>query len=352
MPLALTDTFLFLVVENDPLKVAFRTADHDTLYFPIPPEAGSRGAEALEILRQIYRGDGFRDQDGEPLEIRFIRFPSHIQSLEDLEVNPFAYNVLEVSDDKLQQVFDWAVPNFERAALNDSVIYDGDRTKSTRLFRLSQTYRSFVYNLVLIALNPLNRSDPDRWDLISQSMRGWHSFTKLVDDETLLIFSIGLHPLYDHNKVWLWHESSPRSLVNVRQVGESGIPDVIAEGFDDAAVPLGGLPADHFTVRELLGIPHYYEVHDTSLVDVVVTDGDGNEILLDPPYSNDILEYSVDIPEDELVVNVDASAEYEHAGIEVEMDPLDDSTPEIIIVVTSQDRESVRRIRVSVNKVQ
>ena len=258
--------------------------------------------------------------------------------------NPFPESHdISVADRRLQKVVEWTVTEYPKASLH-TYGNIGATADDRYLRRAASVYKGLVYATLHMALNAANLTDA-RWSLLKKNLIPWKTFVKLASDTTITILYLVDNRFYDGSIVWLWSETSA-SLFRARISSGTEAVDTEATDLDANAIPELGLGKDHYTVREMLELRHYYGVHLATLSELSVVDQDDNPLTLAPVFSSDVTEYVVEAAAD-AVLTPTATATYEYATVTttISLNPT-----KILVTVQSQDQENREVYTITVNR--
>ena len=267
--------------------------------------------------------------------------------------NPFPESHdLSVADRRLQQTCEWALTEYPKASIH-TYGNQGTTNDDRYLRRSASVFKGLVYHTIWLALNPANLTDT-KWELLKKNMRTWHDFAKHFaahatgNDPNVhagTVYGVD-NTFYDGSTVWIWNEVQPRTVLRARVTSDaidSAINDLPTE-----ALPEYGLPSDHYTVKEILGLRQPFDVHVATLSELSFLDQDDNTIALTPEFSPDITDYTLEIPAQTILLT-QAVPTYEHANAVIFT-----NTPltKITVAVESQDQESTETYTIAITETE
>lgn len=148
--------------------------------------------------------------------------------------------------------------------------------------RAARLWLAYCYNLILIAHNPANISNPSRWEHIRDATEDihhahgeHHDFGSHLD-EFMLVYDYSnaatvnalIGKMYNEKNVYLWN-SSDFDLVRSTDSTNPVTPT-------DTTIPLTGRASDHRHVRDILGMAPDKKIRDATLKTLKLLNADTN----------------------------------------------------------------------------
>ena len=202
-------------------------------------------------------------------------------------------------------------------------------------------YTGYVYNLIALALNPVNQQSAAHWQLIEESLVSWDHFIKLGRRSAQTIYT-NLIRLYNGEYVYLWDNEA------ILARGEGAAINIWAE--DD--IPQFALPESHFEARNALSLPHLIEVNNANLTGFIITNAltDG-VIVYRPEFLTSQRNYSAIVGQETNEIFIAPTTEYQFATTEIEGNlVLSLGMNNFVIKVISQDGERIKLYNLIVDK--